>query len=94
MAPHARKPAGITEPEQSAQQIHRAFRRMAFILANLVCGIWLVLVISMAIVDEDRPTGVAIALMLTVTTPLAYLLPYGLVRAMGFVVVLMRQRPR
>ena len=35
-----------SQPEDPASQVHQAFRRMALIMANLVCGTWLVLFVA------------------------------------------------
>ena len=74
--------------------IRKAFRRMALWMANLVCGIWLILMISMATWDEQRPDLGFFIIMLVLTAPLAYLIPYGLVRAIGLVVVAFKKPPQ
>ena len=94
MAKHKGTPVRETQPEDSASHIHKAFRRMAFMLANLVCGIWLILFISMAVFDDNRPGLGSIAMILAVSAPVAYVIPYGLVRAIGFVVVMLRTHER
>ncbi len=78
-----------SRPEDHAQRtelMQKAFRRMAFLSANLVCGIWLILVVTSAALDETRPEPGTLAVVLLISTPLAYLIPYGLVRALGLLV--------
>ncbi len=77
--------------EYSEAEIHKAFRRMAFLLANLVCGIWLILLIASATLDERGPGLGPTLLVALASVPVAYLIPYGLVRAIGRLVVMWRK---
>ncbi len=85
------RPSGGLPAQNPTQQIHRAFRRMAFMLANLVCGIWLVLFTAALVADEQRPEAGSILILLLVSGPLAYLIPYGLVRGAGFLVAALKK---
>lgn len=79
-------------PHDLRTAVHKAFRRMAFIFANLVCGIWLVLLAVTAAVDEAPPEGAMLAVLVVIGAPIAYALPYALVRLIGFVVAAVKTR--
>ncbi len=86
-----------THPDSEADEtesLRKAFRRMAFLMGNMVCGIWLVLFLASAALDENRPDPVSIILLLFVSAPLAYGLPYGIVRLIGLAVAAFRGRAR
>jgi Na+/melibiose symporter-like transporter len=88
------KPVRTSQPEDPASQVHKAFRRMALMLANLVCGIWLILFVTMAALDDNRPGLGSIAIVFLVTVPIAYVIPYGVVRTIGFVLVALKKHER
>lgn len=71
---------------------HKAFRRMAFMFANLVCGIWVVLLAATIAVDETPPEGAMLAVLVVIGAPVAYAIPYGLVRLIGFVIAAVKAR--
>ena len=83
-----------SQPEDPASQVHQAFRRMALMMANLVCGIWLVLFVVMTLLDDNRPSLGSIAIVFLITAPIAYVIPYGLVRTIGFLLVAFRKHER
>lgn len=85
-----KKPRAAATPDDEAAAIHKAFRRMAFIFANLVCGIWLVLLLVTAAVDETPPDWAFLAVLLVIGAPLAYAVPYALVRMIGRAVIAVR----
>lgn len=80
-------------PDDVPAAIHKAFRRMAFLFANLVCAIWLVLLAAMTAVGEHPPEGAVLAVLVVIGAPIAYAIPYTLVRLIGWVVVAVRTRP-
>lgn len=83
----------VTEGEPDVRRaVSAAFRRMAFLFANLVCGIWVILLVAAAGVWK-APAGPGTVLLLVLgTAPLAYALPYGLVRLVGLVVGIVKAR--
>lgn len=67
---------------------------MAFIFANLVCGIWVILLAVTTMVDERSPDAALLAVLVVIGAPVAYAIPYGLVRLIGFAVVVVKTRRR
>ncbi len=89
-----KKPPLQDAPGDLSAVTHKAFRRMAFIFANLVCGIWVILLAATAAVDERPPDAVWLAALVVIGAPVAYAIPYTLVRLIGFVVVAVKRERR
>lgn len=87
-----KKPPLQDAPCDLSAVTHKAFRRMAFMFANLVCGIWVVLLAVTIAVDETPPEGAMLAALVVIGAPVAYTIPYGLVRLIGFVVAAVKAR--
>lgn len=90
MGKRSRQVPSTDDHAQGPELIQKAFRRMAFLMANLVCGIWCILVVTSAALDETRPELGTLAVVLLISTPLAYLISYGLVRAVGLLVAIFK----
>lgn len=65
---------------------------MAFIFANLVCGIWVILLAVTTTVDDTSPDAVMLTVLVVLGAPVAYAIPYWLVRLIGVVVVAVKTR--
>ncbi len=87
-----KKPPRQDAPENLSAATHKAFRRMGFIFANLVCGTWVILLAVTTAVHESSPDVALLAVLVVVGAPVAYAIPYGLVRLIGFVVVAVKRR--
>jgi hypothetical protein len=79
-------------PDEVATYTHKAFQRLARIFANLVCGIWLLLVLGITAMDASRPTIGTLVVLILVSAPVAYVIPYGLIRGLGSLVVMWKSR--
>lgn len=62
------------------------YNQWAWILGQLVCGIWLILFLSLAASDENRPEWWWVGILAVVGGAIAFAVPYGLMRLLGIFV--------
>lgn len=65
---------------------------MALMFANLVCGIWLILLAATAAFDETPPGAAMLTVLVAIGAPVAYVIPYALVRLVGWGVAAVKAR--
>ena len=61
------------------------YNQWAWMLGQLVCGIWLILFLSLAASDENRPEWWWVGILAVVGGFIAFAVPYVLVRLFGLI---------
>ncbi len=69
-----------------SNSIREGSKRFAVLLGRLVCGAWGLFVLYHFIVNGYRPERHLLYLVLFLGFPVTYFVPYGLVKAIGWVV--------